>query len=412
MQKLCTICEKRPPHRVGRGPGHVITGRKRGKHMTEVSIVRCQGYDQPLCDRAMEEVLKPLGGLDWVRPGMRIAIKANLVSAMKPEKAATTHPALLTALTKLLRARGATVVIGDSPGGLYNGPTLSHVYAATGMTQVEGAELNRNFEQKSASYPEAHVARRFTYTAWLDEADAIISFCKLKSHGMMSLSAATKNQFGVIPGTMKPEYHFRFPEPMDFAGMLVDLNSYFKPRLFLVDGVVGMDGNGPTAGDPRPMGILMAGTDCHKVDMICARLIGLDPMAVPTLRAAANYGLITECPEDIAVAGRVEDFLVPDFRRIERRRSFQFENLLPGRAGVAFGRLARRALQPSPRLNKPECIGCGLCARVCPAGAIAIVEKKARIDKAKCIRCFCCQEFCPKGAMKVHRPLPARLLNR
>ncbi|MBQ7870801.1 MAG: DUF362 domain-containing protein [Oscillospiraceae bacterium] len=380
--------------------------------MTEVSIVRCERYEQALCDRAMEAVLEPLGGLDWVRPGMRIAIKANLVSAMKPEKAATTHPVLLTALTRLLRARGATVVIGDSPGGLFNGPALSHVYAATGMTQVEGAELNRNFEQREAVYPEAHVARRFTYTTWLDEADAVISFCKLKGHGMMSLSAATKNQFGVIPGTMKPEYHFRFPEPLDFAGMLVDLNSYFKPRLFLVDGVVGMDGNGPTAGNPRPMGILMAGTDCHKVDMICAKLIGLDPMAVPTLRAAANYGLISESPEDISVSGRVEDFLVPDFERIERRRSSQFENLLPGRAGVAFGRLARKALQPSPRLKKAECVGCGLCARVCPAKAIEIAEKKAKIDKSKCIRCFCCQEFCPKGAMKVHRPLPARILNR
>ena len=380
--------------------------------MTEVSIVRCETYEQALCDQAMAQVLEPLGGLDWVKPGMRIAIKANLVSAMKPEKAATTHPALLTSLTKLLRERGASVVIGDSPGGLYNAPTLNHVYSVTGMNQVEGAELNRNFDQKNASFPEAHVAKHFTYTAWLDGADAIISFCKLKGHGMMSLSAATKNQFGVIPGTMKPEYHFRYPDPKNFAGMIVDLNSYFKPRLFLVDGVVGMDGNGPTAGNPRPMGILMAGTDCHKVDMICARLIGLDPMAVPTLRAAADYGLITESPDDIEVAGDVEAFIVPDFERIERRRSAQFENLLPGKAGVAFGKLARSALQSSPRLKKKECVGCGVCARICPAKAIAIVDKKAQIDKKKCIRCFCCQEFCPKGAMKVHRPLPARILNK
>ena len=382
--------------------------------MTEVSIVRCAEYTQDECTRALTQVLEPLGGLNWVQPGMKIVIKANLVSAMKPDKAATTHPALLAALTRLLIARGASVVIGDSPGGLYNAAFLNRVYAATGMHEAEkaGAVLNHNFSQNTADFPEAHIAKHFTYTAYLDEADAIISFCKLKSHGMMSLSAATKNLFGVIPGTMKPEYHFRYPEPLDFAGMIVDLNSYFKPRLFLVDAVQTMEGNGPTAGTPRYMGALLAGTDCHKVDLVCAKLIGLDPMAVPTLRAAANFGLCPECADEVEVSGSVGDFAISDFKRIERKRSLQFESILPGKAGKVFGKIAQKALRSSPRLHKSECIGCGLCANVCPAKAIEIVEKKACIDKSKCIRCFCCQEFCPKGAMKVHRPLPARILNR
>ena len=382
--------------------------------MTEVSIVRCAEYTQDECTRALTQVLEPLGGLSWVRPGMRIVIKANLVSAMKPDKAATTHPALLAALTRLLIARGASVVIGDSPGGLYNAAFLNRVYAATGMHEAEeaGAVLNHNFSQNTADFPEAHIAKHFTYTAYLDEADAIISFCKLKSHGMMSLSAATKNLFGVIPGTMKPEYHFRYPEPLDFAGMIVDLNSYFKPRLFLVDAVQTMEGNGPTAGTPRYMGALLAGTDCHRVDLVCAKLIGLDPMAVPTLRAAANFGLCPENADEVEVFGSVGDFAISDFKRIERKRSLQFESILPGKAGKLFGKIAQKALRSSPRLHKSECVGCGLCANVCPAKAIEIVEKKACIDKSKCIRCFCCQEFCPKGAMKVHRPLPARILNR
>ena len=382
--------------------------------MTEVSIVRCAEYTQDECTRALTQALEPLGGLEWVQPGMKIVIKANLVSAMKPEKAATTHPALLAALTRLLIERGASVVIGDSPGGLYNAAFLNRVYAATGMHEAEeaGAVLNRDFSQNTADFPEAHIAKHFTYTAYLDGADAIISFCKLKSHGMMSLSAATKNLFGVIPGTMKPEYHFRYPEPLDFAGMIVDLNSYFKPRLFLVDAVQTMEGNGPTAGTPRYMGALLAGTDCHRVDLVCAKLIGLDPMAVPTLRAAANFGLCPECADEVEVSGSVGDFAISDFKRIERKRSLQFESILPGKAGKLFGKIAQKALRSSPRLHKSECVGCGLCANVCPAKAIEIVEKKASIDKNKCIRCFCCQEFCPKGAMKVHRPLPARILNR
>ena len=382
--------------------------------MTEVSIVRCENYEKEVCDRALSEVLAPFGGLDWVKPGMRIAIKANLVSAMKPETAATTHPALLAALTRALVERGASVVVGDSPGNLYNAAVLNHVYSVTGLHAVEeaGGELNHNFEVKEAVFEQAYIARHFSYTAWLDEADAIISFCKLKSHGMMCLSAATKNLFGAVPGTMKPEYHFRYPEPLDFAGMIIDLNEYFKPTLYLVDAVLAMEGNGPTAGRPRQMGALLAGKDCHKLDMICSKLIGLDPMAVPTLKAAMNYGLISENAEDISVAGDVDSFVLSDFERIERGRGMQFETVLPGKLGLLFGKIAKKALRSSPKLKKKECVGCGLCANVCPAKAITIQEKKAQVDYKACIRCFCCQEFCPKGAMKVHRPWPARVLHR
>lgn len=382
--------------------------------MTEVSVVRCENYEAESCERALREVLAPFGGLDWVKAGMRIVIKANLVSAMKPETAAATHPALIAALSRELIKRGAQVVVGDSSGGLYTAAAMNHVYSVTGMRAVEasGARLNQDFSQKNADYPQARAAKHFAYTAYLDNADAIISFCKLKSHGMMSLSAATKNFFGAVPGTIKPEYHFRFPDPMDFAAMLIDLNEYFKPRLYLVDGVTAMEGNGPTAGTPRHMGVLLAGTDCHRVDLICAKLIGLEPMAVPTLRAAANFGLIPESADAVEVFGDVDALVAPDFQRIERGRGFQFENVLSGKAGILFGKLAKKALRSTPVLEKDICVGCGYCARLCPAKAITIVQKKAKIDRKTCIRCFCCQEFCPKGAMKVRRPLPARILNR
>lgn len=241
----------------------------------DVSIVRCADYGEETCERALREVLVPFGGLDWVRPGMRVVIKANLVSAMKPEKAATTHPALLAALTQMLRERGANVVIGDSPGGTFAAPHLNAVYRVCGLSEAEaaGAELNRDFSQKEADLPEAHTAKHITYTGYLDGADAIISFCKLKSHGMLSLSAATKNLFGAIPGIIKPEYHYRYPDPMDFADMLIDLNEFFRPKLYLVDAVQTMEGNGPTAGTPKYMGALLAGTNPHKIDLLCAKLV-------------------------------------------------------------------------------------------------------------------------------------------
>ena len=376
----------------------------------DVSIVRCADYGEETCERALREVLVPFGGLDWVRPGMRVAIKANLVSAMKPEKAATTHPALLAALTLMLRERGANVVIGDSPGGTFAAPHLNAVYRVCGLSEAEaaGAELNRDFSQKEADLPEAHTAKHITYTGYLDGADAIISFCKLKSHGMLSLSAATKNLFGAIPGIIKPEYHYRYPDPMDFADMLIDLNEFFLPKLYLVDAVQTMEGNGPTAGTPKYMGALLAGTNPHKIDLLCAKLIGLEAKNVPTLRAAQERGLTPASAEELEVSVNAEEFVCKDFVTVQRGTGTDFG----AQKGKLLGAAAKTVLRARPKLKRSRCVGCGVCRDTCPAHAIVIEKGKAKIDRRACIRCFCCQEFCPKGAMRVHRTWVARIAGK
>lgn len=376
----------------------------------DVSIVRCADYGEETCERALREVLVPFGGLDWVRPGMRVVIKANLVSAMKPEKAATTHPALLAALTRMLRERGANVVIGDSPGGTFAAPHLNAVYRVCGLSEAEaaGAELNRDFSQKEAALPEAHTAKHITYTGYLDGADAIISFCKLKSHGMLSLSAATKNLFGAIPGIIKPEYHYRYPDPMDFADMLIDLNEFFWPKLYLVDAVQTMEGNGPTAGTPKYMGALLAGTNPHKIDLLCAKLIGLEAKNVPTLRAAQERGLTPASAEELEISGDAERFVCKDFVTVQKGTGTDFG----AQKGKLLGAAAKTVLRARPKLKRSRCVGCGVCRDTCPAHAIVIEKGKAKIDRRACIRCFCCQEFCPKGAMRVHRTWVARIAGK
>lgn len=379
--------------------------------MTDVAIVACSSYEEQEVENALNKVLAPIGGLDWVQNGMKIAIKANLVSMMKPELAATTHPALLCALVKQLKEKGATVILGDSPGGLYNAAFVNRIYSATGMKEVEkaGAILNQNYSNAEAVFPDALVAKSFAYTAYLDESDAIIDFCKLKTHGMMGMSAAAKNMFGVVPGTFKPEYHFRFPDHSDFAKMLIDLNSYFAPKvkLCLVDAVVGMEGNGPTQGKPRKIGALLASPDPHKLDLACAELIGLKAEDVPTLAVAAELGLIPDSAEKLEISGNLSEFVISDFQNIHVRRSLQFEG-----AGKFASMFIKSALRASPRPKKKECIGCRKCAEICPAKAIEMKNKVPVINKSTCITCFCCQEFCPVGAMKVHRPVIAKILNR
>ena len=384
------------------------------KPTDEVSVTPLSKYGIEGARAALEAVLAPLGGLGFVKEGMTVVIKANLVSAMKPDEAATTHPTLLCALTDMLTEKGAKVIIGDSPGGLYNSAYVGRVYRSTGMheTEAHGAKLNDDFGQSSAVFEEAKVLHTFTYTSYLDSADLIINFCKLKSHGMMTMSCAAKNIFGVIPGVIKPEYHYRFPRYEDFADMIVDLDEYFHPTLSIADAVVGMEGNGPTAGTPRQVGCLLASHNPHNLDMIAAKLIGLDKNSVPTLDAAARRGLVPERVEDVPLIGDIDSLLVSDFESVIERHSLQFGGNGKSLVKKVFSKLAGAVLRTRPVLRKDLCIGCGVCKNICPAKAIVIEKGRAVINRSTCIRCFCCQEFCPKSAMKVKRTIIAGIFHR
>ncbi len=378
-----------------------------------VYFAPCADYSEEAVRAAFDRLL-PDGSLDFVEPGMRIAVKVNLVSAMKPETAGVTHPALVVELCRRLVGLGAEVVVGDSPGGPFNAAMMAAVYRVTGMTAVEevGATLNRNYDDEAVEFPDAKEAKSFTATAWLGQADAIINFAKLKTHGMMGYSGAVKNLFGTIPGTLKLEYHFSHPDAKRFSDLLVDLNEFWRPRLSLIDGIVGMEGNGPTAGDPRAVGVLLASPSPYALDVVGAELMGLTPSAVPTVKAAAERGLGPDCMEGCRVDGAVLDFRVPDFKRIETGNVSEFSAMLPGFLGRVVGKIAPRLLASRPAAKKSECIGCQKCHDICPAKAITMKKKLPVIDRSACIRCFCCQEFCPVGAMKVKRPFVARVLHR
>ena len=307
---------------------------------------------------------------------------------------------------ELLQARGATVVLGDSPGGLYTAAYLDRVYRSCGLADT-GAELNHDCSIGQGTFPQGQVLRQFQYTAWLDHCDAIINFCKLKTHGMLAMTCAVKNLFGTIPGTMKPEYHFRFPQALDFARMLVDLQLYWKPQLHLVDAVVAMEGNGPTAGSPRPLGLVLGAENPFLLDEVCAPLIGLRPEQVLTQQAARERGLIPDLP----FPAELEPYRQTDFR-LPPAKSTLFRSLLPGKAGRAVGAAVQKLLSPRPVLTPEKCVGCGKCRDICPAKAIVLEDGKPQIDRSRCITCFCCQEFCPKGALEAKRTALARLLTR
>ena len=377
-----------------------------------VAVVRCDRYEIKPVRAALEQMIGLCGALTELQPGMRVGIKANLVAAGKPETAITTHPVVLAALTELLVERGCSVVVGDSGGGPWTAAHMHHIYSVSGMKAVEaaGGSLNEDFGEREAAFLEAVQAKTIRYTSWVDACDVLINVSKVKSHGMMALSNAVKNLFGLVPGVLKPEYHFRYPNPNDFADMILDIGAFRKPILHIADGIVAMQGNGPTRGTPYPLGVLLMSKNPHLLDLAAARMLGLSVDDIPTLQAAKRRGLLPENEADLSVTGDGADVKAESFERILNRNSTLFSE-----TDTAFGRLQRRfltmALGTKPVVKKAECVGCRHCAEICPAKAISMRGGIPVIDRKKCIRCFCCQEFCPKGAMKAHRSPIAKLIN-
>ena len=373
----------------------------------EVSLAKCTSYNDKEVESALRKAIGAVTDLSYITEGTKVVIKPNLVSFLPPDKAATTHPVVLNALIRILNEKGAKITVGDSPGGLFNSAYVNRVYKATGMNNIEGAVLNRNFSQSVHHSDSALRAREFAYTSYLDNADIIINLCKLKTHGMMGMSNAVKNMFGIIPGTVKPEFHFKFPDHNDFADMLIDLNESFRPALCICDAVTGMEGNGPTSGTPRDIGLIAASENPYKLDLVCAKIIGLEKDNVPTLKRAFERGLAPSDAWQVVTEGDINDFIIGDFELIPRK-SITFNDA----GGSIMAGIIRKCMCSRPALLKHKCIGCGECFRICPAKAIEMKNNLPVIDRSKCIYCFCCQEFCPKGAMEVKRPIIARMLGK
>ena len=384
-----------------------------------VTIRACNSYSPEVVDKALDQSLQDLGGLEsFVQAGETVLLKVNLVIGKGPEKAATTHPALVAALARKLIALGCRVLIGDSPGGPFNPATLKIQYQITGMADAakeSGAELCYDTSQEEVQLPEGVMLKRLTLTGMSQKADKVISLCKLKTHSMMVYTGAAKNMFGTIPGTTKAEYHVRMPEIPDFAEAIIDICEATRPALSVMDAVIGMEGNGPTGGSPRAIGCLLASANPYELDLAAASLIGLGPKDVYTLSSSIRRGLTPEKPE--LIGDDPSPYIIEDFRMPDHvHTNLQQGGLLP-----PFLMKARR---PKVVFDPQKCLGCGHCADNCPAKVItmkpvtgkAASRTKARrlpsVDYRRCIRCYCCQELCPQVAVKIRESLIFKIANR
>jgi uncharacterized protein (DUF362 family)/Pyruvate/2-oxoacid:ferredoxin oxidoreductase delta subunit len=392
-----------------------------GPYHARVVATRCADYDFERVRAALQELLAPWGGMAaFVQPGERIALKPNLLLGATPEQAITTHPALAAAVAVAVREAGAHPVVVESPGSgiVHTKSVIERVYRKTGYREAAdryGFELSLDMDWQAVSHPQARLVRRLEVMTPILQADGVINLAKFKTHTFMIFTGATKNLFGVIPGLNKVGYHGKLADPGRFADMLLDVAGFVRPRLSIVDGILGMEGKGPgTGGKPRELGVLLAGTDPVAVDVACCRIAGIEAAAVPVLASARERGLWSGRPTDIETLGvPVAELQVKDFAMPSRYTRAS----MAGRLEL-FDRFARPLLRggfaPVPRPKAGRCTLCAACEQACPGKAISMDTRAraAKVDDALCIRCYCCHEVCPSAAIDLEFTGLGRAIHR
>lgn len=376
---------------------------------TMVSLKRVQDYHPGRVLDALRGCLGPLGGIQaFVSPGQRVLLKPNLLGGFPVERAATTHPAVIRAAILLVQEAGGRARVGDSPGM----GTLNQAVRGCGLEPVleeTGAELVDFSEAHEFDSPDNRIARRITLTKVLLDTDVLITLPKLKTHGQMTLTAALKNQYGLIPGALKSQWHFRLQQPRWLASLILDVNRTARPTLAILDAITAMEGAGPSSGRPRHIGALLASRDLAAVDTLACHLIDQDPRQVPLLVAAREEGFGCTDLEGIQVVGDDwRSLRVPDFEKIEQVEALI--RLLPlPKPALNW---VRRQWTVYPEIIDGKCTRCGLCEKGCPVKPSAIHPKDPEqpVDESRCIHCYCCHEFCPSHAIELRAPWMARYL--
>jgi uncharacterized protein (DUF362 family)/Pyruvate/2-oxoacid:ferredoxin oxidoreductase delta subunit len=377
----------------------------------KVVVIRCDTYVEDKVLKAIQTGLTLLGGISiFARPGERIVLKPNILVGTNPDKGVTTHPAVFKAVGKLFKDAGAVVYYGDSPSFGKSEPNLRR----SGLKEV-GDDMGfilADFDSgRPISHKSALLVKRFVIANGVLDSDGLVSLPRLKTHGLVRFTGAVKNQFGCIPGLLKSQYHVKLPDPYDFATMLVDLNTLIKPRLYIMDGILAMEGNGPRSGKLRRLNVLLLSSDPIALDATACRIINLDPEIVPTSKPGEKAGLGTYHVENIEIIGEaIESFLTPGFE-VNRVPP------TPG-SGGRFRTFIKNRITQRPVIDKEKCTSCGICVRMCPVKLKAVnwykddKSRPPRHNYGRCIRCYCCQENCPEGAIFIRSPFLARFFPR
>lgn len=371
---------------------------------SKVAIIGCDGYSDEQVYEAVKIGIELLGGMSsFVTPGESIVLKPNVLIGADPQRCISTHPSVLKAVgSKILEAR-AIPFYGDSSGfgGCLFNMRRAKLKDAADEVGISLAEFDRG---RTLTHPTAILNKRFVIANGVLDSDGVVSLPKLKTHGLTRFTGAVKNQFGCVPGMQKSQFHMKLADPYNFATMLVDLTTLIMPRLYIMDGIMAMEGNGPRSGKPRKLGVLLFSADPVALDAVACRIIDLNPQFVPTSVPGEKAGLGTYHSENIEVIGnKLESFIDKGFDAVRKPPVLVKSGLIRT--------FLKNQICPRPVIDDKLCTNCGTCVKVCSVDPKAVnwhsgdESTPPTFNYDQCIRCFCCQELCPEGAITIRDTL-------
>lgn len=378
--------------------------------MSKVALVKCCSYEQAEVLSAVSRAIELIGGTAQFKIQGKTLLKPNMLAADPPEKCSTTHPEVFRAVAKIFADEGMTLTYGDSPA--FHSPlSAAKKIGIAAIADELGIELADFENGEDVFFEEAMQNKKLLIAKGILDAEQVISIPKLKTHGFQKMTGSIKNQFGCVPGVIKGEMHVKLPSAVDFSKMLVDLNNYVNPSLYVMDGIHAMEGNGPRGGSPLAMNVIIVSTDPVALDATVCRMIDVDPELVPTTKMGQEAGMGTYISDQIELVGDpIEMFTIKQFD-VDRKPIRPYNP-------SAMMRIVNNITVPKPYIIEDKCVKCGVCVLMCPVPEKAVNwengDKKSPpvYNYNKCIRCYCCQELCPESAIELDVPVLRRLFDR
>jgi uncharacterized protein (DUF362 family) len=286
----------------------------------QVSLLSANSYELPQLRPSLEKLLQPLGGISYyIKPGDRVLLKPNLLTGSRPTKECITRPEIVYCVAQMVKEAGGKPFLGDSPAF----GTAKGVAKANGYLPLMKALEIPIVEFKGKRYQTEHEDfNHLRLSKEAMEADVVINLPKVKSHCQLTITLGVKNLFGCVPGKMKAWWHMEAgKDAHHFAKMLITTANAIKPDLTIIDGIIGHEGNGPSGGEPRELGVLGASPDVFALDWAMAHILQVNPQSVPTLAVQDRLGYTSDLnlidfplshPSELVISDwKLPDTLVP-----------------------------------------------------------------------------------------------------
>jgi uncharacterized protein (DUF362 family)/NAD-dependent dihydropyrimidine dehydrogenase PreA subunit len=359
---------------------------------SKVAVVKCESYNISKVYSAVKKAVEISGFV--IPKKCTVLLKPNILMPKAPEYAITTHPSIVDAVCRLLSENKCRIIIGESDGGgnTFLGFEASGIKKVADKYRAKLVAFEKD-EKRRTACRKNKVLKEIFFPKTVLDADLIINLPKLKTHSLTKYTGAVKNMYGTIPGATKSIYHRMAPEEKKFCELILDIYDNVRPGFTIMDGIVGMEGAGPSTGTPRESNLIIAGKDGVAVDYISSKLIGFDPNEIFTTSLAFKRKISDEKGiSAFGEKGRLDERDLKNYYAPYKRLPVFNSRLM------IFAMNVFSSLAPKPVVSKRKCVGCRVCEKHCPVSAITF-DKYPVIDRKKCIKCFCCIELCPYKAM-------------